>query len=141
MSFGVPGVSLAAGSSVQVTPNQGPNPTPPKTMSVAGVPSINGTQTYFTYNVPADGKQHFINIQAYQNVTVLEAGGTVTANVTTGGTVFNLAVFSANQAVGTYRTNFQVACDPGSQLVLSQSAALTSGAATVSLWIADLISV
>jgi hypothetical protein len=141
MSFGNPQIVSSVGTSVQPT-SPGANPRTPSAVASGSVALINGTQTIVSYNVPNDGKQHAINLQAFQSVTVAETGGAVSISVTTGGNTFSpISLFPGGGATGPTRTNFQLAADPGTTVTVTQSSALTAGAAVVSVWLYDIASV
>lgn len=105
------------------------------TTGAAGVALVNGTPTILTYTAPNDGNLHVIQVQAQLVVTTLEVGGQV--QVTSGGAAAQ-TIFAAAKAAGTYnapdasqpQTNDFI-LQPGQTVTLTQSSALTGGAATV----------
>jgi|SRR6516164_3568325 hypothetical protein len=97
--------------------------------AVAGVAMINGTQTFLTWNVPNDGKVHFLFCVATQDITVAATGGAIQLSYTLpDGTVLNRAVIAGNQAVGANRVTTTDAVQPGTTVTLTQNTAMTAGA-------------
>lgn len=142
MSFGVPGLSLAAGSSVQPTPASLTPPLAPNlpVKNPAPIALINGTQTFLTYNVPADGKQHLIAVTADLIVSSAETGGACQVAFTSGGQAFTTPLFTAGQGATT-RASALISVDPGTSVLLNQSTALSAGGSTFQGWAYDLGSV
>jgi hypothetical protein len=100
---------------------------------------INGTQTFSSYTVPNDGRQHLISVACVLNVSSAETGGQCFSGVTSGGNALTPAIVASGQGAGLVNGNvIEKACDPGSTVTVQQGAALTAGAATLYGWIFDL---
>lgn len=142
MSFGQPGVLLAAGTSVQPIPASLPAPLTPNNPQkmAAPVALINGTQTFLSYTVPNDGKEHLIVVSASLVVSSAETGGACQATFTQSGNAVTAPLVTAGQAASTGGSAVR-AVDPGSTVSITQSSALSAGAATLQGQIYDLGSV
>lgn len=112
-----------------------PNPTvnaltPTARTSAAGFALQNGTPNIVTLNTPSDGNMHAYDVAAALNVTVLEVGGAVTLTWHAGGQAYAVIMFASALAVGTYTFSQNIVADPNTAVTITQTAALTSGAAS-----------
>jgi hypothetical protein len=111
----------------------------PIVTSFAPTALINGTQSFVSYTVPSDGKQHLVSVVGLLNVSVAETGGQCFASMTSGGNAITPAVVAAGQGAGVVGgSTIEKACDPGTVVTVQQGSALTAGAATLQGWIYDL---
>jgi hypothetical protein len=93
---------------------------------------VNGTGNFLTVSVPNDGQEHYAVIVATQVVSSLETGGQIRAHTTIAGADTPSQLFAGGSAAGTTVSSvFTVACDPGTNVILSQDSALTAGAAQI----------
>jgi hypothetical protein len=93
------------------------------------VPLVNGTQTFFSWTAPNDGKIHGLQVHAAKNVVTTEVGGAVQLSYTIGGVAKTLNIFgggAAGPAVIT-TTLAAITVDPGTTVTLQQNTALTGG--------------
>jgi hypothetical protein len=99
----------------------------------AGVPLVNGTPSILTVPVPNDGNKHYYSLAGALGVTSTETGGAVALVYTVNGVGQVVTVLAANQAgPATYPiTSTPIIADPGTNVVVGQSTALTAGAATL----------
>lgn len=100
---------------------------------VTGYTLVNGTGTILTWTAPNDGALHRVVLITGQHVTVAETGGQISLNTTLpDGTAVNPTVFAGGSGTGgsgfTTSRNIQA----NSTVTLTQSSALTVGAAV--LW-------
>ena len=101
----------------------------------AGIALVNGTPTLMTYNVPNDGKNHSIKINAELAVGgVGETGGGVGIGFTLAdGTVVapTTQLFAGNFALNTQnQNNITKLCAPGTTYTVVQTALTAGGPAT-----------
>lgn len=104
--------------------------------TAGSVALVNGTPTLLTATAPNDGKVHTAIIGATLHVTGAETGGNVAAAYTSQGqSITNFNLINQNQGTGSFLPSVTqvVSIDPGSTLTISQSTALTAGAATVQI--------
>ena len=137
----VPAAALTAGTGTAIATVTGKaslstltTPVIAKT-SATGVALINGTQTILSATVPNDGKSHIVQVQSIKHVTAALTGGNITATWTVpDGTVKSLTT-SGTSAIAYGLSLFQQTtinvAKPGSSVSLTQSSAMTAGAATV----------
>lgn len=116
---GTPGTWLAGLQKVAATP-------------VAGVALVNGTPNIVSWTAPNDGQLHRVLVMSSQQVTTAETGGAVAFDFTApSGTARAFTIFAAAQPTGDF-SNFQgLLVKANTTAVLTQSSALTAGAATV----------
>lgn len=109
----------------------GPSGTRTASTATGGVALANGTPTFASLTTPNDGNLHTVDVAATVTVSSLETGGAVQASWTIGGVAQTSALFAGGQAAGTTSAHVTVVADPNTAVVLSQSSALTGGAATI----------
>lgn len=100
--------------------------------SVSAFALQNATPTILTYTTPNDGKVHPLLVAASLVVATLEVGGAVTLAIAGG---MSVVIFGSAKAVGTYGLpdllDSPLLVPANTVVTISQTAALTSGAATV----------
>lgn len=100
---------------------------------LAGYTLVNGTGTVLTWNVPNDGKLHRFTVYASQDVTVATTGGNIAVSWTmpdnTGGAWGVLPGTQASLGFNFSQTSYLVLAKPGTTVTVTQSSALTAGAA------------
>lgn len=101
--------------------------------AVSGVSLINGTQTFLTYNAPSDGKFHHCYIFAGVQTSTTQTGGDISITVS-GTTTTALAGGQTGPAWHPLAcaTGQMLTVPPGASVTVSQTVALTAGAATFS---------
>lgn len=106
--------------------------------SATGVALINGTQTILTVTVPNDGKVHAIlSVALVKDVTAVLTGGTVSITWTTAaGTAQTITCPTGTASVGVdvrsaIHTSLHVSLKPGTTVTVTQTTAMTAGAAVV----------
>lgn len=109
------------------------------TTGQAGYVLVNGTGTIYTWTAPADGGLHRFTLNATQHVTVAETGGVIQVAFTApDGTASTFNLFAGGSGVGVTSGTGSRQVQAGSTVTVSQSTALTLGAATIwaDLWAA-----
>lgn len=96
-----------------------------------GFTLVNATPAIIGWTTPADGNTHVVQVSGALVVTTLEVGGAISITYTSGGVAITQALFASAQAAGNFTASFAVTCDPNTTVTITQSAALTSGAAKV----------
>lgn len=105
------------------------------TLNPSGFPLQNATPVILTWTAPSDGRRHRVFFYSSLHVATSQTGGQVN---TFGGTpapanAFN-ELIAGGQAAGDYMGNYNgMIVGPGQLVEVTQSTALTAGAATV--WI------
>ena len=99
--------------------------------ALAGFTLVNGTPQILTWTAPADGKLHRVHLFGQQHVTGLMAGGQVTASAQIpDGTTQQLILSAGALSAGFYSYSpADLIVAPGGTVTVSQSSALTLGAA------------
>ena len=102
--------------------------------SATGEALINGTQSILTVTVPNDGKVHTLLYWMARDVTVAVTGGAVQVKWTA--PTRTVTTTSTQTAVGVYYvpgslTGLEMALKPGTAVTLTQTTAMTAGAAKV----------
>jgi hypothetical protein len=105
--------------------------TPNVRTAVAGFALQNATPNVVTFTTPNDGQLHAYDVAASLNVTVLEVGGQVSLNYTSGGHAYSVVVFASALAAGNYTFSQNITADPNAAVTIAQTAALTGGAAQI----------
>jgi hypothetical protein len=101
---------------------------------VAGYTLINGTGTVITWTPPNDGLQHRMLVIANQHVTSTETGGAISLIFNLpDGTAGSFALFAGASSAGAFRSSGLEICQAGAAVSVTQSVALTAGAAV--LWV------
>ena len=99
--------------------------------SATGVTLINGTQTILAVTVPNDGKVHQVYAAAYKDVTATLTGGQTRINYTLANGTATYTT-TLNTTVATHYTSRPtLLVTPGSAVTVTQSTAMTAGAAKV----------
>lgn len=101
----------------------------------AGMALVNATPTFLSWTAPNDGNLHRFTIELELVVATLEVGGQISVSRGTPGTNA-VTVFASALAAGSYSGHsvafaLQGLLQPGDTILVNQSAALTSGAATL----------
>lgn len=108
------------------------------TTGAAGAALANGTPAILTWTAPNDGQLHRIQLISNGYVTAAMTGGAVTLNtVLPNGQAGNPVIYAGGTAnPGPLASSVLRLVEPGSTVTLTQSSALTAGAATVwaELW-------
>jgi hypothetical protein len=109
------------------------------TTPVGGVPLINGTQIVLTWNVPNDGKLHYLQVFASMTITTATTGGWIGLYFTApDNSAAEYDILSGTQAVGFNESiqSFPFICRAGTTVTVRQETAMTAGAATLwaSIW-------
>ena len=102
--------------------------------SATGVALINGTQTFLTVTVPNDGKVHTAQVMVAKDVTATLTGGTTAFTVTplVGTTIVTTTTTTSVGYHGGITTNATIhLVKPGTTVTVTQSTAMTEGAAKV----------
>lgn len=104
---------------------------------LTGVALVNGTQTFLTWTAPSDGQLHRVIVASVIHVTSAETGGQIQQIYTPfpGGAPHNGVLFNAglgSDTAGQVAAAIFSPVAPGSTVTVSQTSALTAGAAT--LW-------
>ena len=101
-----------------------------------GTALINGTQTLLSWAAPGDGNLHVVQWQLLQHVTSAETGGNVVTGVAGKYTVGN--AFGGGSAAGWYPAGGTAVLNAGDTFYITQSVALSAGAAAVfgTIWAA-----
>jgi hypothetical protein len=94
-------------------------------------PKVDGTGTFATIPVPNDGEPHAVAVYATTDVTAAETGGIIQVRYTSGGTPGIQQIDNGGSGVGLGAHVGFPACDPGTDVTLQQTSALTAGASTV----------
>lgn len=97
----------------------------------AGFALQNGTPNIVTFNTPNDGNMHAYDVAAALDVTVLEVGGQVSLSWTAGGHAYGVVMFASALAAGFSTFSQNIVADPNTAVTVQQTAALTSGAASI----------
>lgn len=99
----------------------------------AGIALVNGTQTFLSWTAPNDGQQHRFTVVAGLHVTSIETGGQIKINFTLpDGTAGSGTPFAGGGAAGAFVANeIAVPVQAGSAVTVTQSTALTAGAAVL----------
>ena len=98
----------------------------------AGVALVNGTPVIITWTAPNDGNLHAFTVIGGTHVTLAETGGAIHAAWTTpDGAAASAGTDPGGRAAGGQGwTSVSGTTGPGETLTVSQSSALTAGAAT-----------
>jgi hypothetical protein len=98
-----------------------------------GYTLVNGTGNVVTWTAPSDGQVHRVMVLASLSVTSVATGGTISVAYTTpDGQAHTSSVFATSQSAGGHLQQLPVIMQAGTAVTVSQSAALTAGAAA--LW-------
>jgi hypothetical protein len=101
---------------------------------LAGFPLVNGTPNILTWTAPADGQMHTVFPVVVVHVTSQETGGNINVGWTTpDGASFSATPFFGGASAGVYQSNnlLPALIEAGTTFTISQSSALTGGAAVV----------
>ena len=107
---------------------------PAATTGAAGAALQNATSTLLSWTAPDDGQLRAVSLAAVLDVTVAESGGALALASTASGSIpaTSQTVNAGGGAIGTYvASTSSVVVGPGATVTLSQTSALTAGAATV----------
>jgi len=105
---------------------------------LAGQAFQNATPVFASITVPNDGQPHTVLAMYSIHVTVVQVGGGVSHTYSTpDGSNFVTTPTPGNLAVGQSRAVFASVCQPGSQFIVSQTAAQSSG--TALLWLCLMV--
>lgn len=99
--------------------------------ATAGTPLVNGTPVIVTQAVAANARVNVYVVTATLAVTVIETGGQVTVQYTSGGNAFTATLFAAGLGVGNVQAQLVVPADPGTTITVAQATALTAGTANI----------
>lgn len=101
--------------------------------AAAGFALQNATPVIVSWTAPADGQPHRVMIITTIDITALETGGQVSATFTApDGAVQNFnQLFAAGQAAAAHTNQAGIIVAPGTTVTLSQTSALTAGAALI----------
>ena len=133
----VPAAAVTAGTGTTITTVTGKAkvgvPTAPITAetSATGVALIDGTQTILTATVPNDGKVHNLLFNVYKDVTTALTGGQLTITHSQPATLSASTKTTATTVAVHQIANGVMLVLPGTTVTLSQSTAMTAGAAKV----------
>jgi len=98
----------------------------------AGFALQNATPTILTWNIPNDGGSHVMLFAMTLHISSAETGGALGLNYTDPGGNANSTVPAAGGAgIGNARQNNAVPVQAGTTVTLTQTSALTAGAAVV----------
>jgi hypothetical protein len=102
----------------------------------AGYTLVNGTGTIISWNVPNDGNPHYIVIVVSIDVTSTATGGTISGSIVPpgGGGAAQPQILAGGQGAGNHVGFTGAVAGAGTTVAVTQSSALTGGAAT--LWAA-----
>lgn len=102
------------------------------TTGTAGYVQTNGTGTVVSYTAPSDGKLHTVNLFGSVIITSTQTGGIISMTWTLGGNSHTTQIDGGAHSAGTVPIATATALiDPGTTVSVTQSSALTVGAATV----------
>jgi hypothetical protein len=97
-----------------------------------GYALVNGTGAILAWTAPADGQQHRVTAVLIQHVTLAETGGAIQVTYTLpDGTASSATPFAGGSAAGVASNVVDRLVQAGTTVTLSQSSALTAGAAGV----------
>ena len=99
----------------------------------AGVALVNGTPDIISWQVPDNGQQHPFMVIGQANVTGAETGGEVQVTYTpASGAAGTLTLSAGGLGTGVHAFTFEArVAAPGSVVTVTQSTALTAGAAVI----------
>jgi hypothetical protein len=104
------------------------------TTPAAGFSLVNGTPNILTWTAPADGQLHQVVVISSMDVTTATTGGAILATITMpDGTQGFITLQAGTQPAGyNYNSSIgQAIVEAGSTVTVSQSSAMTAGAAKV----------
>lgn len=90
---------------------------------------INGTGNIVGLVAPNDGNMHLYTVATTLVVSLAETGGAIALTYTSGGQAANVPVSAGTLAAGGYPFTQVVLADPGTAISVTQTSALTAGAA------------
>ena len=97
----------------------------------SGVTLVNGNQVILTVRVPTDGRSHWFSAVCIKEVSAVLTGGAIAVTYTDASDVVQTSTTTAT-TVGKHPLNVAAgSCAPGTAVQVTQSTAMTAGAATV----------
>lgn len=94
---------------------------------------INGTGSVATFTTPNDGREHAYTVAMSVNVTSAETGGAFQVAYTSRGQPLTAALDAGAHGLGTFASSALICADANTIVTVSQSSALTVGAATAAV--------